>query len=239
MVSTYNSVFALSDSEPKIHFEKHIEHTQLGQCFNKVAHDTTQLNIVASYICFNGDWVSLYIKARDVEGGHFGCVEIIRETDIRDIQNELAKKIWNSFLCSLKELKMDPPPQHFSHLQVSLYDFCKSSRIGFFMQYSKELQEYIQEKFPLVKIYIRYKDDETNFYYMIFETAKDQALAESVYGIQNIINCVYEFCIQYDTYHVFDSFVPFPHITTKVELEKNGEMMQVIRDNPNFKSNSF
>ena len=119
-------------------------------------------------------------------------------------------------------------------LYIEIIDFKKRSRIGFFVDYMPEIQRKLREKFPKASFIVRLKDDDTNFYYLIFDDEKELKFAQEVYGIDSMVEFVGGLCREEDEYGVFCDYLPVPAVTDKVTLKKQGEVMGIMRNNPDF-----
>ena len=234
-------IYTLSNSIPTVHYEKNIKHTALGILFNQTLRQTLDLDIVASYLAINREWISLSLKIRGQAGGHFGVISRYQENDISQIQNPFCFNVWQTFLNCAEQLNL--PTLCFGEkdgapykLNIEVVDFEKCSRIGFFMDHIVELQRELRVRFPKVSFIIRFFDDDQYFYYLIFDDMQQQSLAEKIYGIQNMVNAIHEICRRDDEYRVFSNYRPNPMITDKVTLEKEGKVMGIMRNNTDFSS---
>lgn len=240
MKALLNRIYALSNSIMTVHFEKNIQYTELGKHFNKkLCHHG--INVVVSTFTASDEYISLNLKIRGITGGHFGRIASYIEDNIEDIHNPFCQIVFNDFIESIHEMNLpcilyyEKEGKHCAYkLSVSTMDFNKRSCIGFFMDNIVSIQNRVREKFQNVSFIICFKDDDEYFYYLIFSDNDEQNKAEKLYGIQNMINYVYEICKSEDEYGVFQSIYPKPIVTNKIDLRESGRVMSVLRDNPDL-----
>ena len=223
-----------------VQYEKNIQKTKLGELFDKKASEFLNCDVVISRFFVNKNNISLTLKVRGIQGGHFGIISIFNEDDIKMIKSETCRNIWNAFLESAEEL--DISIRCFSKrkdtykLSIDLYDFDKCARIGYFENNVDRLQSLTQLNFPNVDFYLRWNDSETNIYYLIFKNEQQKETAENIYGIKSMTDYVYNICLSEDKYGVFKNYYPQPIITDLATLKQSGEIMGIIRNNPQFTS---
>lgn len=235
-----NNIYVLSNSSEAIHFEEDIQVTRLGKLFNDKLTKLLRFEVVASNLMINRDWISIVIKERGKEGGSFGSVFDCIENNILCIQNAICQCIWNALCESLTEMCLQqldlfvtPHNTITKKLHVTIYDFVKRSRVGFFMDNAVYLENELKSKYSDVTVSLRFKDD-IQYYYLIFSTIEDLDKATQVYGIENMNNFIWNLCKKNDLYHVFNQPIPAPMVTTKQEILRNGKAMEIILNNPNF-----
>ncbi len=237
-----NPIYRLSNSDCTVHHETNIIHTQLGAIFNEKIRQCTGWDVVVSRCGVGRDSVGIEIKVRGIDGGHFGIISRIEEWNIASLQVPLCRQIWDCFnesvdllgLPRLNRCLIGTPYERNYSLHVSLVDFEKRSRIGFFKDMLLSLQQEIKKKYKSADFVLCSKDDDRNYYYIIFENDQARKLADEKYGILNIIDYIWAMCKSMDEYGIFDNYRPEPIVTDKEALIKNGNYMAVCRDNPDL-----
>ena len=230
-------IYRLSNSESHVHFEMGIQRTDLGVLFDQKISKRLHFEVVASCLTFFRNWISIDIKERGVEGGEFGIVSIHSEENIFHLQDATCTLIWKTLLESIDELSypnfmkyIGTTPYQF---HISIFDFVKRSRFGYFMEYMPYLENRFRTKYPDIMFSVRLKDD-TQYYYLIFATEDDWKYAEQKYGIVNINRFAWSVCKEQDFYHVFDQPLPLPDVVTKQQIINSGRAMEFMRNNPDF-----
>ncbi len=234
----------LSNSNHCVHFEKNIVITDLGRLFNEKVRAYTGTDVFVSSMSVNKSRITVELKVLGQSGGRFGEIASYSEDDISDIKNGFCRNVWSAYTESEKELDYPPLVRHAKYqddgrsvpykLYIEIIDFKKRSRIGFFVDYMPEIQRKLREKFPKASFIVRLKDDDTNFYYLIFDDEKELKFAQEVYGIDSMVEFVGGLCREEDEYGVFCDYLPVPAVTDKVTLKKQGEVMGIMRNNPDF-----
>ena len=231
----------LSNSGIIVHFEINIIITELGKLFNEKVHEYTGLDVFVSYMDITKETIIVYIKVCGQQGGHFGVIATYNEENIFDLKNAFCKDIMKAYTESKAELiqrsgyykdKFKETVPYKLHIEV--IDFKKRSRIGFIFEYITEIQRNLRNKFPEVSFIVRFKDDDTNFYYLIFDNKDELKKAQEIYGIDKMIEFVGEMCRKQDEYGVFDNYLPIPDVTDKITLKEQGAVMGIMRNNPDF-----
>ena len=233
-------IYRLSNSSCTVHHETNILHTQLGAIFNEKIKQCIGWDVVVSRCDVVSDSVSIEIKVRGIDGGHFGIITRIEEWNIASLQVPLCRKIWDCFnesvdMLSLPRLKrclIGTPYECNYNLYVSLIDFEKRSRIGFFKDMLLSLQQELKKKYKSADFSLCFKDDDRNYYYMIFENDQARIRADEKYGISNMIDYIWALCKSMAEYGIFDNYRPEPIITDKDTIKKSGKYMAICRDNP-------
>ena len=233
-------IYFLSNSSEEVHFEKDIQISPLGKLFNDKLTQRLRFEVVASNLMIGQDWISIVIKERGQEGGAFGSVFSYTENNILCMQNAICQCIWKALCESLTEMCLEqldlyvtPLNTITKKLRVTIYDFVRRSRFGFFMDHAVGLENALKSKYSDVSFSFRVKDD-IQYYYLIFLTDEDMRKATQKYGIENINHFVWELCKQDDPYHVFDQPLPLPVVSTKQEIIKSGAAMAIMRENLKF-----
>ena len=241
MSNTYHEIYALSNISPQLCEVTNIIHTELGKCFLLQLKSIANLDAVASSFYSSKEWICLDIYTRGILGGHFGWIKTYHEENISSIQDSFVQNIWTAFLQSLTAQQLpifpcDAPKNQItpSKLRITLYDFDKRARMGFFATRIKDIQTYLAQNFPAIRPMVRFKDDDTQYYYLIFENKEQQAVADKEHGMARLIECVHNFCRENDPYGIFANFIPCPEVTDKETLQAQGLVMGIMRNNPDF-----
>lgn len=120
---------------PEVHFEKDIQDTELGKLFNKKLSIRMGFEVVASRLDVVGEYISINIKERGIEGGMFGTV-FRGENSISAITDPTCNIVWNTLCECIDEMSLHSLVSSNSKspckLSVTVYDFVKRSRFGYF-----------------------------------------------------------------------------------------------------------
>lgn len=232
-----SNIYSLSNSDSQVHFEKNIQITDLGKLFNTKISKELNLNIVTSYLSINKQWISIDIKQRGIEGGMFGIISTHTEENVLNMTNGVCIKVWDALSEAINFLTL-PKLDYYNNLhpyklKVSLFDFVKRSRFGYFMDNAKLLDDDLKRKFDGISLSLRVNDD-IRYYYLIFGTEEDMKKADELFGIENINNYIWERCKKEDTYNVFEKPLPSPIVTTKQKIIDSGKAMGIMRNNLQF-----
>jgi len=229
----------LSNSKLILHFENDIQLTPIGETFQKNLAGKFDFEIVVSGIKFYREYINVFIKERGIAGNSNGIVSEHSSESVLQISDEVCRIVWDA-LSAAMETHGQPPLIWYREtdkipfrLDVSIYDFVKRSRFGYFTDHAPMVEERLREKYPDVAFSFRIQGDAV-YYYLIFHTEEDLVRAKELYGIDAIHQAVWEMCKENDRYHVFDEPIPMPAVTTKQRLVDSGEAMGIMHNNPKF-----
>ena len=231
------SIYNLSDSTSQVHFEKDIQVTELGKLFNKKLSIRMGFEVVASRLDVVGEYISIAIKERGVDGGMFGTVFRGESNSLSNIEDPTCNTVWSTLCECIDEMSLNslisPNSKSPCKLAVTIYDFVKRSRLGYFTDNILYLEKKLKQQYPDLSFSLRIKDD-IQYFYFIFKTDEDRQKAIEVYGVENMNNYLWELCKNEDTYGVFSKPLPAPVVKTEPEVIECGEAMGIMRNNLKF-----
>jgi hypothetical protein len=222
-----------------VHYEKDIQLTKLGELFQDKISQRLGFEVIASNIVVCGKNICCDIKEKGVSGGMFGTVSRHEEKNICCITDDVCRHVWEVFCECVEQLSLPQLMYYDEHqkipyeLHVTIYDFVKRSRFGYFMDYAVDIERALKKEYADLAFSFRINDD-IQYYYLIFHTEEDRKKAEEIYGIENMNLFVWNLCKKDDEYHVFDEPLPAPIVTTKQEVIKSGKAMGIMRNNLGF-----
>jgi len=236
----FKELYKLSDFKPIFDPKKQIRITALGKLFNLKIEQYTGYNVILSNCSYNGNLRIDIAVNKHLIGDH-GMI-FYHENSCIDMKNLICKNVLRAWNESIIEYGLPKISYNYEvkgilkqcNFNLMIIDFIHRVRVNCFSLYINTIEKLTQIMFDKISFIIRIKDDDHELYYLIFDNETELQKAEQLYGISNMIDYVHEICKQNDIYHAFDDYCPKPEVATKDILLKQGRVMGIMRNNPQF-----
>lgn len=99
-----------------------------------------------------------------------------------------------------------------------------------------KIDEALRKTFSNVNIMVRFTPFSERPYYLIFNNLTEQHKYTADKTVEKMIDFVNKYCKENDPLNIFYGKYILPIITNKEELKKDGQVMGIMRNNPQFTS---
>ncbi len=218
--------------------------TALAQLFEEKLHQST--GIKALYTEFSADipylsapYIFIYTNIKTqislFSGDRFHVVQGAFHP-----QGELKQAIEACLQQAARELGLPPVafPDTPRVATVFIHDYITEASNLYFSINVKSIEQTARSAFPHVDFTLRFRLchdlDDHKPYYLILANEQIKTQADPTGDTAKIISFVQSYCRARDPLGIFADFTPVPEVTDKETLQREGLVMGIMRNNPDF-----
>lgn len=226
------NLYALSNGIQNIIKYQEIKKTELGKVFD-IKLSNNNLNFIYSdFRNLLGYHILIYYNGTKEFCAKDRCV---KEYNDYIPDKNFAAEILLLFKASVIECGM-PYLIGDKVIRISFDEYYTNARSVFFYQNIFELDRLTRSEFSDMDFFLRFSMDvgEPGYYYLIFKSVESLDLAAKTGKVEEITNFVNSLCRCHDKLEIFENYKVVPFVSDKETLQNNGEVMGIMRNNPDF-----
>ena len=231
-IDELDKIYKLSNDIQNIIQMQEIKRTELGKAFDNELRNYNLNIIYSDFRYLLGYHIFIYYDGTKEFCAKDRCVKDYNSympdedfaAEILSLFKSMVIKFGMPYLIEDKEVK------------VCFDEYYTTARRVFFYQNIFELDRLTRSEFSDMDFFLRFSMDvyEPGYYYLIFKTVDSLNLAKQMGKIKEITNFVNSLCRRKDKLGIFENYEVVPFVSDKVTLHNNGDVMGIIRNNPDF-----